>query len=175
VQLAKLDVSHVGDRLVELASVRALAMEGYLDPVEAEAGGVRFVALRVRSATASTPELKEETRHLIVMLDGAALNASPLPLEDGRPWFVSAASVRLDDTEAELKAASTVETLKRCGYADAETFDSRRAVNLFCCYAYVTVGRFATEGDAVARAADARANPCLKAAKLTYFKATRGF
>ncbi len=86
------------------------------------------------------------------LLWGAAARDDAPPFSDDRPHLVIVKSIthRGDSlAKGQQRAAKEVQTLKDAGFADATSFDSRRASALACCFETVIAGRFATEAEAV--------------------------
>jgi hypothetical protein len=71
-------------------------------------------------------------------------------LTDDKPWLVLSSSKPLFDAEAEKTSAELKDKLIAAGFTEAESFDSRRAKNLSCCFIVVVAGRYKTKPEAQA-------------------------
>jgi hypothetical protein len=116
--------------------------EGFSDEEEKQA---EFKVLRFSTASESKAE-----RLLKIVATGEAATEKVALLSDDRPWLVLASSKPLFDAESEELAAALKEKLVAAGFSDAESFDSRKAKNLFCCYLVVVAGRYKTKEEAQA-------------------------
>lgn len=115
-----------------------------------------FEVLRIRAfnGEAFGEETVDAQAHVI--LTGDDVKAQVAPLADGKPWAVITASLPLGDKTTKKTAASAVEKLRSAGFSAAESFDSRRAASLSCCYEVVVAGRFASEAEAKAALAKSK-------------------
>jgi hypothetical protein len=82
-----------------------------------------------------------------VLLSGEEMKKKSPPLKDKKSWLLMAGSFPLSSAETPAKAEALTQKLLAAGFP-AESFDSRSAARLFCCYQVVVAGRYASETEA---------------------------
>jgi hypothetical protein len=96
--------------------------------------------------TPDDPE-KNPDSFAYILLSGEDAKQKLPPLDDAKPWVIMAGSFSLSSPDTPTKSEELKEKLIKAGFP-AESFDSRRAEKLFCCYQVVVAGRYATETEA---------------------------
>lgn len=101
-----------------------------------------FQILRMRS-------LRGDDDTLATVLLSAEQSADEaVPFADDQPWLVLIDSVNRRSRDAAERADELVQRLISGGFSGAEFFDSRRALNLYCCFYTVVAGRYSTQDEA---------------------------
>ena len=125
-------------------SGEVMVAEGYYVILPDARAVHQFLLLRTRRAR------RDSDYQLRVLMSGEEW-AEPVPsIVDDRRYLVITNSIDWNDPNGAEEAAERVGTLHAAGFIEAETFDSRRAANLFCCYHTVVAGRLATRDQATA-------------------------
>lgn len=121
-------------------------------------GAETFFDSDVSFAITDTRSVRDRDRLTPVMILPSELACQEVePLLDARLWLVITDSLPLTDEDFMTDADQRVEELLASGFTGAESFDSRRASLLSCCYRTVVAGRFGTREEAIARVAELEA------------------